>query len=100
MAQLVELFVTRSLQYVREEIRLALSPIAPYLRKLGVGLLLVLMSALAWFAGLIFFLLTLFFYFADVAKWLYPALWTGLVSWAVAIIFVLWGMSFLKKPEL
>lgn len=84
------------------ELKGALAPLAPYLRRLGLGFSLVLSSILAWGAALFFLLLSLFFRLGDnagLADFIGPAVTTGLISLVFGIILVFSGFSLLRRPR-
>lgn len=84
---------------IADEIKSGISPLAPYLRRLSTGLVVVLMSALAWFIGLAGLVITFFFYLSDLNRYILPALYTSLVCWGIGLILVYLGFRLLKKPR-
>lgn len=75
----------------------ALGPVKFSLRKISIGVSLVLSSLLAWATALFFLLLGLFFYLGNVDQYIAPALWTGVISLGIGFILVFWGLKSLRR---
>lgn len=82
-----------------DEVKAGLAPVGPYLRRLSLGVVLVLMSGFAWFIGLIGLVTTLFLYLSDLSSYVLPALYTSGICWLVAVLMVLLGFNLLRKPR-
>lgn len=95
----LRLIALRFVTTLAGETRGVLRPVGPYLRKLGLGLSLVISSLVAWVAALLFLLLALFFGLANLDSFIGPALWSGLVSVVIGIVLVSSGFSMLRWPR-
>lgn len=92
----------QTVRFATREFKGAIAPLAPYLRRLGLGVSLVLSSLLAWGAALFFLLLSLFFRLGDSAGFealIGPAVTTGLISLAFGIILIFFGFNLLRRPR-
>jgi hypothetical protein len=85
--------------YVADGLKSGISPLAPYIRRLTTGVLIVLVSALAWLSGLFFALISLFIYLSDLDQYLPAALWTTGACFLVGFIMVFFGFRLIRKPR-
>lgn len=79
-------------------LRPALKPAGPFLRKLGVGVTLIVTSAIAWAVALLFLLMSLFFYMGNADTYILPSLVTGIISMGIGVALVLIGFNMLRQP--
>lgn len=91
--------VDRVFGYVDASLKAAVAPLAPYLRRLGFGITLVVLSALGWIAALVFYLLAFFLSLSDQGRYVAPALWTGSVGLGIGLLFLIFGLNLLRKPR-
>jgi len=84
---------------VNSQMKKVLRPVADYLRRLSVGIVILIISSIAWVASLIFLLLTLFFSLSDYHNLVLPAFWTGLVSIILGTILVSIGIRLVRRPR-
>lgn len=96
---LLKLIAGTVADFTAGEIKSALSPLAPYLRKLGVGFVIILVSFAFWFTGLLFLLVGLFLYLSHLDAYLAAALWCGVISLLGAGGLLLAGLKMLKSPR-
>lgn len=87
------------LDIVNDQAKRLFRPIAEYLRRLGIGLAILIVSAIAWSASLVFLLLTLFFALSEYHNLVLPAFWTAAASICVGIVFLLVGLTLVRKPR-
>jgi hypothetical protein len=80
-------------------VKQALAPIAPYLRKLGLGLGVLMISITAFCLGLLFFSGAIFWGFSHMAALSLAAVWTGLIFVGIAIIFLIFALLLLHRPR-
>lgn len=84
---------------IASELKLGISPLAPYLRRISMGVVLIMLSVLSWFSGLFFLLITLFVYLSDLSQFVVPALFTSLTCFLIGCIFVFFGFRLVRKPR-
>ena len=84
---------------INREIKAALSPVAPYLRKLSLGMLVIVLSFGLWLLGLLFLLISLFVYLGGLDAYFHPALWTSLISFLLGLLTVMGGLKLLRRPR-
>ncbi len=84
---LVHLLADKIAGHVTSHVKSGLSPVAPYLRKLSMGILLIVVSLFGWIFGLLFLVMGIFFYFGQLSNFVEPAFWAnGISSLMVHII--------------
>ncbi len=98
LPNILRLVGLRAAQYVNQEFRAALFPFMPYLKRLGLGFSLVVASFVAWLMVLLFCLLGLFFYLANLDALTASALWTAVFSFGIGLVLTLLGFSMMRKP--
>jgi hypothetical protein len=90
----IEYIATRLEQVAKD----ALSPIAPYLRKLAIGTVLVLVSTAGFIMGLCGAMVALFLLIADL-PYADAAGWCALASFGVSLLLTLSGASMIRPPR-
>ncbi len=80
----IRLLAEKTADRVSNEVKNSLTPIAPYLRRITSGIALIIVSALLWFVGFFFLLVSFFFYISAMNDYSIPALWTGLIGWFIS----------------
>lgn len=96
---LLSFFSDKAADTLAREIKAGISPLAPYLRRISIGVVLILLSVLAWFSGLFFLLVSLFVYLSNLSQYLLPALLTSLTCFVVGFLFVFFGFRFVRRPR-
>lgn len=99
MNSLLQFLAYKGADILSREFRSALWPVVPYLRSLGTGISLILLSAGAWLLSVFFLLLGLFFFFAQIDQLLAPALWTSLLSFLFASLIMVLGLNLIRRPR-
>lgn len=84
---------------VEREVKASLRPLPSYLRRLGGGLVVLIVSTLAWATCFLFLALALFFNLATYTALVGPALWCALFSFVLGVILTVAGSSFLRPPR-
>lgn len=98
MQTLLDLFRAQILSRVEDTIKEQLAPLPIYLRQLGIGLAILISSAIAWSGMLIFLLLAVFFQLANL-RYTDASLLTALLSAVIGFIMVLIGILLVRKPR-
>jgi hypothetical protein len=98
MEQLFSLLSGQVANTIERQLKGALSPVAPYLKKLGVGVALLLVSSGVWLLGLLFLLIGLFLSISGLGHYV-AALWTGVVALFLALLLTLFGILQLRRPN-
>ena len=80
-------------------IKASLEPLAAYLRKLSIGVVIVIVSSVAWSTTVVLLLLTLFFAVSPLTRYALPCLYTMGASVVVALVTMLSGLALLKRPR-
>jgi len=96
LTDLIEGFL---LDLVGSSLKKAFRPVADYMRRISAGVVILIVSSVAWIASLVFLLLTLFFALSDYHNLALPAFWTGLASIIVGTIMVLIGLRLVRRPR-
>ena len=99
MNALLDIVLAQVSARVEQEIKQLFAPVAPYLRRLGIGLALLLVSAGMWLIGLLFILIGLFFSLSSPSVYTHAAFWTAGVSLIIAASIAGIGISQLKQPR-
>lgn len=81
-----------------EELKARLVFVNPFVRNLMVGAMLILASFALWSVALLLVFLTLFFYFADLHQYIWPAVWTAFAGLAIALAVTASGIYLILKP--
>ncbi len=97
-SRILQLIAWRVASRFTSEFQLALAPAVGYVRRVGIGLLIVVLSGVAFLASLSFILLGLFFYLSQADGFMAPAFWTSLMSGIVGLILVFFGLHFIRRP--
>jgi hypothetical protein len=98
MPPFLSLFSTKAFDLLEGNLKGVLKPLAGYLRLLGVGVVLIIVSSIAWSGGLLMVLLALFFQLGHLGSYVAPALWTALASSLVGLLFLTWGIILVRRP--
>lgn len=99
LTTLLSLFSDKTAEIIANEIKNGISPLAPYLRRVSIGVVLIIISVLAWFSGLFFLLISLFVYLSNLPEYVIPALLTSLACFVIGFLFVFLGFRFVRKPR-
>lgn len=81
-----------------EELKARLVFVNPLLRNVAVGIMLILASFALWSVSLLLVFLTLFFFFADLNQFIWPAVWTALAGLAIAGAVTAAGIYLIFRP--
>jgi hypothetical protein len=84
---------------VERTVKDAVMPVAPYLRRLSTGAMLVVLSSLIFAVGLVCLSVALFFALLGYPDFALASLWTGLIGLGVGIFVVSWGLRLLRSPR-
>lgn len=96
---LVQLALAYAANEAQHRMKEAISPIAPYLRRLMTGVAIVLASLGAIWLGLIFLALSLFVQLLELPNYTMPAVWTGVIFIGVGLIGFGSGLLLIRKPR-
>lgn len=99
MSLLNFLFGDQANALLERTLKHTLEPFAGYLRRLGFGMVLILLSGAAWSSTFLLILLALFFHLGHLATYASPALWTALVSAILGLITAWVGIRLVRKPR-
>jgi hypothetical protein len=77
----------------------ALAPLAPYLRRIALGVTLVILSSVAFIFTMLFIATGLFLSLSNYAALSEAALWTALPCGVVGAISLFWGLSIIRPPR-
>jgi hypothetical protein len=84
---------------VVDNVKDGLSPLAPYMRKVSVGVTMVIVSAFTWSLTVALLLAGLFLHLGKVDAYVAPALWTGFACFGISLILVIGGLRIIKAPR-
>jgi hypothetical protein len=85
--------------FVGNQVKDGLTPVAPYLRKLALGTVLILVSVGFWLMGVLFLAVSLFFALSTLDAYVQAALWSLAACWGIALVILLTGVSMVRKPR-
>ncbi len=88
----------RGASTLSRELNYLTQPILGKLRRIGMGLAVIVSSIVIGSLSLFFLLLSLFFYLGRADSLLGPALWTGAIGGILGIVLVIWGVSMVRRP--
>lgn len=77
----------------------AVAPVAPYLRRLMTGVVMMFSGIGALWLGLIFLALAVFTQLLDLGLYTMPAVWTGLIFIGIGLILFGAGLLMIRKPR-
>lgn len=77
----------------------AVSPLAPYMRRLATGMIVAVCSAFSFAGALLFAAVSLFLKIADHGDLAVAALWTAGALLLIGALILSLGFSFLKRPR-
>jgi fatty acid desaturase len=83
---------------IERSIKEAVSPLAPYLRKLAMGAVFIAIGIISLWIVLIALAAAVFLGFAGLAYWA-AALWTALVFGGFGLVVMALGFGSMKKPR-
>ncbi len=87
-------------EQIEYSVKRAVSPLAPYLKKLAAGVVLILIAGGISLFGFLFLLVALFFSLTDnLTLYAVPALWTAASCLGTGILLSVFAGSFLKRPR-
>ncbi len=81
-----------------EEVKTRLVFVNPFVRNVAIGVMLILASFSLWSVSLLLVFLTLFFYFAHLPQYIWPALWTALAGLAISGAVTGAGVFMIFRP--
>ena len=99
MEPLLRLLAEHIAGRISSTVKAGVAPLGPYLRKLSVGVLMVLLSAPLWFTGVLFLLVSLYLSTSHLGSFLVPGLWTAGASFLIALVLTGVGIGMLKAPR-
>ena len=77
----------------------AVAPVGPYMRKIVMGIALVLLSVVCFSLTLLSLVGTLWLAFAHQGEWAMAGVWTSIVTTIIGGIFLVIGLQLFKKPD-
>lgn len=81
-----------------EELKLKLVFVNPLLRNIAIGAMLILASFALWSVSLLLVFLTIFFYFAKLYEFIWPAVGTAIVGLLISGSVTAAGIYLIFKP--
>lgn len=96
---MIDLILDTVIEQVQRALKLALQPIAPYLRKLGGGLVVLLLSTFLWALSLFALAVSLFCKLANLLVYVAPALYVCLAAALCGLLLVGIGSNLLRRPR-
>lgn len=85
---------------IEYSVKRAVSPLAPYLKRVASGLIFFALACVSLSLALLFSAMGLFFILADSLNvFAPPALWISLGAFLLALVFLASGLGRLKKPR-
>ncbi len=95
---MIKLIVGMVADRLVEELKARLVFVNPLVRNVAVGVALILASFALWSVSLLLVFLTLFFFFADLRQYVWPAVWTALSGFAIAGSVTVAGVYLIFRP--
>ena len=86
-------------QELADIVRHALAPLGPYLRRLGFGSMLILLSSIAFGAALLFLLIACFLALSTTTTSVVAALWTALIATGGGGFLLTLGIRAVRRPR-
>lgn len=87
-------------EQIEYSVKRAISPLAPYLKRLTSGVVLILIAGGISLFGFLFILVSLFFSLTDtLAAYAVPALWTSASCFGLTVLLAVISSSLLKRPR-
>jgi uncharacterized membrane protein YphA (DoxX/SURF4 family) len=97
---IIQLVMSYAAMEAQSRMKEAISPVAPYLRRLMVGVVIMLSGIGAMWLGFIFLALSVFTQLLELPDFTMPALWTGLIFIGVGLILFGSGLLMIRRPRL
>ncbi len=98
LAHLVDLAVEYVAARLEQAAKEALSPVAPYLRRLALGTVMIFVSTTGFMLALCAFIAALFLVLAGL-PYAAAVAYTGLASLGTSLIITIWGASMVRPPR-
>jgi hypothetical protein len=99
MEPLLRLLAENIANRIASGVKAGVAPLGPYLRRLSLGVLMVLLSAPLWFTGVLFLLVSLYLSTSHLGSFMVPGLWTAGACFLVALVLTGVGMGMLRPPR-
>ena len=91
--------LTRLGTRIEAELKGALSPVGPYLRRLGIGFVILIVSGGLWMSGFTFLAISLFFHFSSLGVYTHASLLTALWAALIGALLTAIGLALLRRPR-
>lgn len=99
MDKFIGMITERFEDAINESLRRALAPVAPYLKKLTLGMVVMVLAVPMLNFALICVAGAVFAGFSGHADLVAPALWTALVFGVLALLAITIGLSLVRRPR-
>ncbi len=96
---IIQLVMSYAAMEAQNRMKEAISPVAPYLRRLMFGVALTLSGVVGIWLALIFFAASLFLGLTDMTNYVMPAVWTGLIFLGIGLICFGAGIITIRRPR-
>lgn len=96
---MIDLIFDTLIETAQQGIKHILRPVAPYLRKLGGGLIVLLLSTFLWALSLFSLAVALFCKLSGLLLYVGPALYVFLAAALCGLLLVVIGSQLLRRPR-